>query len=104
MPRTTHLAPHIVQTPGVRGGRPYVEGKGVAVDHVAVWHERMRMSADDIADQYDLTLAEIHAALAFYFDHREETDARIDAEDREFDELKRQSRSLLAEKLGLTGA
>jgi uncharacterized protein (DUF433 family) len=38
-------------------------------------------SAEEIALQYPhLTLAEIHAALAYYFDHRGEIDAELAAE------------------------
>ena len=38
-------------------------------------------SAEEIAVQYPhLTLAEIHAALAYYVDHREEIDAELAAE------------------------
>lgn len=72
--------PHIETTPGVAGGRARIAGRRVTVADVAVWHERARMTADEISDAYDLTLAEIHAALAYYFDHRAAVDAHI-AED-----------------------
>jgi hypothetical protein len=35
-------------------------------------------SADEIATEYDLTLADVYAALAYYFDHREEIDRQIE--------------------------
>ena len=38
----------------------------------------MGLSADEIAAEYDLTLANIHAALAYYFDHRAEIDQAIE--------------------------
>jgi hypothetical protein len=38
----------------------------------------MGLSADGIAAEYDLTLANIHAALAYYFDHRAEIDQAIE--------------------------
>ena len=41
---------------------------------MAVWHERLGMRPDEIASEFDLSLAEIHAALAYYFDHRGEID------------------------------
>ena len=44
---------------------------------VAVWHERLGRSADEIASEYGLTLSDVHAALAYYFDHREEIDQSI---------------------------
>ena len=41
-------------------------------------------SAEEIARQYrHLSLAEIHAALTYYFDHREEIEDELLAEDRE---------------------
>lgn len=43
----------------------------------------MGLSADEIAADYDLSLADVYAALAYYYDRREETDRRI-REDEEF--------------------
>ena len=41
-------------------------------------------SAEEIARQYPyLCLAEVHAALTYYFDHREEIENELLAEDRE---------------------
>ena len=40
-------------------------------------HERLGKSADEIALEYDLTLADVYAALADYFDHRQEIDGRM---------------------------
>jgi uncharacterized protein (DUF433 family) len=46
-------------------------------------------SAEEIARQYPyLTLAEIHAALAYYFDHREEIDEELISEYRAVEEWK----------------
>jgi uncharacterized protein (DUF433 family) len=44
------------------------------VEHIVIWHEWLGLTADEIAEEYDLTLAEIYAALAYYFDHRDEID------------------------------
>lgn len=38
----------------------------------------MGRSADEIAAEYDLTLGDVYAALAYYFDHREEINRSID--------------------------
>lgn len=63
---------HIVTTPGVAGGRPRIAGHRIRVQDVAIWHERLGMSPDEIADEYDLSLGQVYAALAYYFDHRDE--------------------------------
>jgi uncharacterized protein (DUF433 family) len=66
------LDEHIAITPGVVGGRPCIAGRRITVQNIAIWHERMGKSADEIATEYDLTLADVYAALAYYFDHLEE--------------------------------
>ena len=75
---------HIEVTPGVCGGKPRIKGHRIKVQHVVVWHERTGMSPDEIVSQYPgLTLADVHTALAYYWDHREQIDADI-REGREF--------------------
>ena len=71
------LDAHIDITPGVAGGKPRIAGRRITVQNVVVWHERMGKSADEIATEYDLSLADVYAALAYYFDHREGIDASI---------------------------
>jgi uncharacterized protein (DUF433 family) len=72
------LADRIVATPGVRGGKPRIAGHRITVSDVAIWHERMGMSPDEIVSEYPtITLSDFHAALAHYFDHRDEVDREI---------------------------
>jgi hypothetical protein len=52
----------------------------VAVAFVARMAEAGGLSADEIASNFRLTLAEVHAGLAYYFDHPDEIQAR-EAED-----------------------
>ncbi len=77
------LDEHIELTPDTAGGRPRIRGRRITVQDIAIWHDRLGRSADEIAAEYDLTLADVYAALAYYFDHREEIDARM-TEDRAF--------------------
>jgi uncharacterized protein (DUF433 family) len=86
---------------GYCGGEPHILGHRIKVRHVAVWHEGMGMSPAEIAATYPtITLAQIHAALAYYFSHRDEIQAAIADEDRFVEELKAKSGpSLLQEKL-----
>ena len=72
---------HIVVRPGHCGGKPHIAGHRVKVEHVAVWHERLGKSPDEIAAEHPgLTLADVHAALSYYYDHREQIDADIRAD------------------------
>lgn len=75
---TKTLDQHIEITPGVVGGKPRIAGHRISVHDIALWHERLGRSADEIATEYGLTLADVYAALAYYFDHREEIDQQIE--------------------------
>lgn len=80
---TVSIDRHIEATPGIAGGKPRISGHRITVQNIAIWHERLGRSAEEICAEYGLTLAQVHAALAYYFDHREEIDLRI-AEDEDF--------------------
>ncbi len=82
------LDQHIEITPDVAGGKPRIAGRRITVQNIAIWHEYMGLSADEIASEYDLSLGNIYAALAYYFDHRDEIEQQI-AEDSAFVELLR---------------
>jgi len=44
------------------------------VRNIVMWHERLGKWVDEIASDYGLTLANVYAALAYYFDHRVDID------------------------------
>ena len=92
------LDQHIEITPGVAGRKPRIAGHRITVQNIAVWHERLGKSVDEIAAEYDLTLADVHAALAYYFDHREEIEQSI-KEGETFAESLRKSPSKVELKL-----
>jgi uncharacterized protein (DUF433 family) len=64
------LDAHIVSNRGIRGGKPHISGHRITVADVVIWHEMMGFSADEIATEYSLSLADIYAALAYYFDNQ----------------------------------
>jgi uncharacterized protein (DUF433 family) len=75
-------------TPGVSGGKPRIAGHRITVQDIAVWHERLGRSADEIASEYDLSLTQVYAALAYYFSHREEIDRSISESEAFIEQLK----------------
>jgi uncharacterized protein (DUF433 family) len=97
---TDASAQHIVTTPGTAGGKPRIAGRRITVQQIAIWHERLGMSPDDIASAYDLTLGDVYAALAYYHDHRPAIDAAIRADDALVAELRRRTPSRLKARLG----
>lgn len=90
----------ITKTPGVCGGRSCVAGHRVRVLDIVVWHEHQGMTPDEIVSQVpSLTLAHIHAALAYYFDHMEEIREEMRAERAQAEESRRKNPSLVKSKL-----
>ena len=72
------LTEHIDITPGVCGGKPRIAGHRVRVMDIVLWHERCGWSPDDIVSNFpQMTLGDVHAALAYYFDHRQEIQADL---------------------------
>lgn len=86
------IGEYIAIKPGFCGGRPYIRGHRIKVQHVAVWHERMGMTPEEIVATYPtLTLPAVYAALAYYHDHRAEIDADIEADEQFVAEMKGQA-------------
>jgi len=72
------ITEHITKTPGVCGGKACVAGTRVRVMDIVIWHERMGWSADEIVSQIPtVTLSDVYAALAYYFDHCQEVEEDI---------------------------
>jgi uncharacterized protein (DUF433 family) len=71
----------IDRDPAIRGGRPKIAGTGLTVRRIVGWY-KMGMTPEEIALEYPhLTLAQVHAALAYYHANREEIEADIAQED-----------------------
>lgn len=96
---TRTLDEHIDITPGVAGSKPRIAGHRITVQNVVIWYERLGKSADEIATEYDLTLADIYAALAYYFDHRAELDESIREGNAFAEALRERTPSKLSQKL-----
>jgi uncharacterized protein (DUF433 family) len=90
---------HITTTPDIAGGKPHIAGRRLTVQQIVVWHEQMGYSVDEIASQYDLTLSEIYAALAYYYDHKDAIDHSIDESEAFANALRQKTPSLLIQKL-----
>lgn len=86
--------------PGVCAGKACIRGHRIRVQDIVVWHEDLGLSPDEIVARYpQLTLAQVHAALSYYFDHAGEIRAAI-REDQAFaDQLKASTPSKLARKI-----
>lgn len=83
----------ISRRPDIRGGRPCIAGTGVSVRRIAQWHN-MGQIPEEIVQTFGghLSLAQVHAALAYYYANQVEIDADLQAEDFATEALERQYR------------
>lgn len=67
----------IAEDPGIRGGSPIVAGTTIRVSDIAAYHLFDGLSPEQLAVQFNLGLAQVHAVLSYYFSHRDEIDQEI---------------------------
>ena len=67
---------HIVCTPGFYGGKPCIDDHKIAVHDIAAYTHQ-GMTPQELADDFQLTLGQIYAALSYYYDHQEQIDQEI---------------------------
>src|SRR5947209_4675867 len=73
-------------------GRPWIDDTNTKVIEVVCDHTGWGMSAEEIHREYPyLSQAQVHAALAYYYDHKAEFDAEIEAQLERIDKLKAQA-------------
>ena len=67
-------SPHIVSSPRILNGVPIIKGTRIAVRTIAGYYQ-LGMTPDEILQSLPhLTQSQLHAALAYYFDHQKEID------------------------------
>ncbi len=90
---------YIVSTPDVRFGKPRIAGRRVAVADIVLQYNNLGLSPEEIAVDYELPLSAVHAALSYYYDHREEIDGSIAENSRALESLARERPSLIEKAL-----
>lgn len=82
---------HIEIVEGAGGPKARIIGHRIRVQDIAIWHVRQGTSIEEIIETFpDLSRADVYAALAYYWDHRDEIEQRI-ADDEAFVEEMRRS-------------
>jgi uncharacterized protein (DUF433 family) len=100
IPDSHVIVRHIETTPGVCGGKPRIAGHRISVQDVVVWHEKLGMTVDEIVSTYpSITPADVHAALAYYWDNQEAIEKQITRERRMVTTFKRRYPSRIPERL-----
>ena len=87
---------HVKITPGIGGGKPHIAGHRIRVMDIVLWHNKLGWSPDEIVSQFpQLVLADVYAALTYYWDHKKE----IEMEIRRAEEVEVKARSRHPSKL-----
>jgi uncharacterized protein (DUF433 family) len=84
---TKDIGTLITRDPRIRGGRPILAGTGVSVRSVVI-HHQWGLTPEEIAAQFGhLSLAQVYAALTYYYANRKEIETDLAEEDRLYDRL-----------------
>jgi uncharacterized protein (DUF433 family) len=87
MPATVEIGQLIERRPELRRGRPILAGTGVSVHRVVGW-SKLGKSPEEIAENFGhVSLAQVHAALAYYHANREEIEGYLQEEEAEAEYL-----------------
>jgi len=73
--KTEH--PHIARDPNILGGEPIIGGQRLAVRHVVVAYLQGD-TIEDLMKSFDLSEAQVHDALSYYYDHKQEIERYIE--------------------------
>jgi len=80
----------LTSSPEIRDGRPCIRGTGISVHRVAILHN-LGHSPEEIVRKYEhLTIAGVHAALAYYFSNKQEIDAEVAADETDAADVERE--------------
>ena len=100
MSQASIISEHIAITPGICGGKPRIAGHRIRVQDIVVWHEMMGMSADEILYHFpSISLADVYAALAYYYDHLEDIRQDIRESENFASDLAAKTPSILQQKI-----
>ena len=80
----------IVTDQGILGGQPHIAQRRIRVKDIVQWYDLLKIDADEIAATYDLELADIFAALAYYYHNRVALQEVWDREELLVEELRRE--------------
>ncbi len=77
-------------TVGVRGGKPRVAHTRITVSDIVIWTEQGQSPNEIVADYPQLSLADVHSALAYYYSNQAAIDRQIQDSEAFAENLKHQ--------------
>jgi len=95
--RNGNAHPYVEQRPDIANGKAVIVGTRIKITQIAIEYERLGWAPDQIIDSHPhLTLAQVHDALSYYYDHQLELDAELLAEEKEVAALRQRYPSKVA--------
>jgi len=77
-PHDTTLHRYVTVDPAICDGKPIIVGTRTRVVQIAVEYDRLSWTPDEIVEAHlHLTLAQVHDALSYYYEHRLTLDSDI---------------------------
>jgi uncharacterized protein (DUF433 family) len=89
---------HITKRSGVRGGKACIDQTRICVNNVVFLHKEGKSPEQILVAYPDLNLAQVHAALTYYYDHPAEIDAELADEEGWDERYERRRAEALAER------
>lgn len=93
MQTITDIGTLIVQTPGTLGGRPRIAGTRISVQNIAIDYNAGETPEEIVEQRSHLSLAQVYAALAYYFANQQFIDALITEERELYDRLSAEAKA-----------
>lgn len=80
---TEIIHPYITSREDVGAGRPIIAGTRTKVANIVAYY-KLGLSPEELAREFPhLSLSQIHDALSFYYEHKQDMDREIDEESEE---------------------
>ncbi len=88
MTQVTLQARRIMKQEGICGGVPLLEGTRVRISDIAVEYDFRGLRPEEIAEEFSISVADVFAALTYYYEHLEEIRKEIEERKTFFERLK----------------
>ena len=99
-PAAKLVYPYIVKEKGYCGGKAAIGDTRVRVNNVVFLHKQGKTAQEILVEYPDLSLAQAHSALAYYYDHQGEIDDELARDEGADERYERRKAEALAKRRG----
>lgn len=92
--------PYIIKEEGYCGGKAAIGDTRVRVNNVVFLHKQGKTAQEVLVEYPDLSLSQVHSALAYYYDHQGEIDAELARDEGADERYERRKAETLAHRRG----